>query len=403
MLEDMDYEMEKRRLNAVLILGDTTFGNPELYYVVGSHLPRGGIYIKKLREEPILVTSNIDIGSAKKGRVRNIQTYTEYGYEKLLQKFERNKALILFYDNIFRAQKIEGRIAIFGKMEICSAVNLVDNLRRMGHRITGEKHPTLLEALRETKDALEIQKIREVGRKTESVVERTLNFLRECKIENGKLLHEGDKLTVGKVKSYVRRFLAEENLTATQDMIFAVGRKSADPHYMGEESDLVLANQPIIFDVFPQEVGGYYFDTTRTFVIGNPSEKIREMHRLVLETQLLALDMLKEGAQAKEIMNSVYDNVERHGYKTYRDAVKGDVAAQTTGFIHSLGHGVGLTIGEKPFLSLYSEEKLKTGHVITVEPGLYEPGVGGVRVEDVVVVKGDTVENLSHLDKSLEL
>jgi Xaa-Pro aminopeptidase len=103
------------------------------------------------------------------------------------------------------------------------------------------------------------------------------------------------------------------------------------------------------------------------------------------------------------MMNSACDFFERRGFKTIRAVLKGDRDAVKVGFIHSLGHGVGLTIGERPYLSLFSDEGLRKNQVVTVEPGLYEPGVGGVRIEDTVVIKKRGVDNLTPLEKELEI
>jgi len=102
-------------------------------------------------------------------------------------------------------------------------------------------------------------------------------------------------------------------------------------------------------------------------------------------------------------MNCACEIFERRGFKTIRATLKGDRKAARVGFIHSLGHGVGLTIGERPYPSLFSDDILRKNQVVTLEPGLYKPRVGGVRIEDTVLVKGRRVENLTPLDKELEI
>lgn len=403
MLSKMDQEMKKRGLGAAMVTGDSTFGNPELYYVIGAGIPRGGIYLKVRSQDPVLVVSNIDVGSAKKGRVSKIETYSDYGYETILQRQGRNRAQIALFDKILRRHGAKGKIGFYGKVEVGSSISLIESLRRKRHRVVGEQRPTLLEALRETKDATEIERISRVGAKTEKVVERTLEVLRNSSIDGKKVVYQGKPLTVGKVKRLIRSFIAEENLVNIEDTIFAAGPGSADPHYRGEESDLIRTGEPIVFDIFPQEPSGYCFDTTRTYVVGEPSQEVKSMYDAVLEAQLTALDNLREGANAKDVTGLVCDIFEKKGYKTQRDLVKGDEEARTTGFIHSLGHGIGLTIGERPSLSVLVDEKLKDGHVTSVEPGLYKPGLGGVRIEDIVVIRKRGVENLSRLDKTLKL
>jgi len=403
MLSDMDREMKKRGLGAIIVTGDSTFGNPELYYVIGAGVSRGGIYLKVRSQDPVLVVSNIDLGSAKKGRVDEIEMYSEYEYEKVLKRHGRNKARAILFDRILRRHKAKGKIGFYGKVELSGYISLIESLRKKGHRIVGEKHPTLLELLRETKDAVEIERIRKVGSKTERVVERALKILRDSSIDGNNVLYRGQPLTVGKVKKYIRNFLAQENLVDIEDTIFSAGPGSSDPHYKGEESDLIRAGEPIVFDIFPQEPEGYRFDTTRTYVVGKPSQEVRSMYEAVLQAQLTALDNLREGVNGKDVTGQVCDIFERRGYKTPRDLAKGDETARTTGFTHGLGHGVGLTIGERPTLSVLVNETLREGHVTSVEPGLYKPGLGGVRIEDIVVIRKTGVENLSKLDKTLEL
>jgi len=403
MLSDIDQEMKKRNLNAILVAGDSTFGNPELYYVIGAGVTRGGIYLKTRSHDPTLVVSNIDVGSAEKGRIKNIETYSEYEHEKTLQRYGRNKAQTILYDKVLKRHKASGRIGFYGKVEVSSTLALIESLRRKGHRIVGEERPTLIDALRETKDATEVEKIREVGARTERVVERTLRILRDTSVQDDEVFHQGESLTVGKIKKQIRGFIAEENLVDVEDTIFAAGKGSADPHYRGAEPDRILEGEPIVFDIFPQDAGGYCFDTTRTYVVGKPLPEIKAMHETVLEAQLAALDNLREGANAKAVTELVCSIFEKKGYKTQRDIVKGDEKARTHGFTHSLGHGIGLTIGERPNLSVLVDENLKDGHVTSVEPGLYKPGLGGIRIEDIVVIRKNGVENLSNLNKTLEL
>src|SRR6059036_2914374 len=126
------------------------------------------------------------------------------------------------------------------------------------------------------------------------------------------------------------------------------------------------------------------------------------MYDAVLEVQTSALDMVKEEIPCKEMMASACKIFERKGYPTARQLVKGNKEARTRGFIHGLGHGVGLTIGERPYLSLYGKDILRKGAVVTVEPGLYDPRFGGVRLEDILVV-GSPSENLTSLPRDLEI
>lgn len=398
MIQDLDSILERRGLDAVVVLGDSTSGNPELLYVAGCRLPRGGVYVKRRGCSPILVVSSLDLGSASGGRVGDVRCYSDYDYEKILASNPRG-AYLLLIEKILRDAGVEGRVVVYGRLSASRVVELTDRLRLLGFKVVGESPPTALEEAMEVKDDLEVESLRRVGSKAERVISKTIDLLRGCRVRDGLLIYRGEVLTVGLVKAFVRGLMAEEGLQPIEDFIFSVGPNSADPHYTGGSMDKVRAGEPIVFDLYPQDASGYCFDCTRTLVVGEPSKEVAKMHEVVLEAQSLAFDLMKAGVKAKAVAESVYDLVERRGFKTVRSVVKGDAEARRVGFIHSLGHGVGLTIGERPYLSIYSDDILKAGHVVTVEPGLYDPKVGGVRVEDVVVVRENGPLNLSGLPK----
>ncbi len=383
MIKDLDVEMEKRNVDSIIVFGDSTVGNPDLRYVAGTSLPRGGIFLKRRSNDPTLIVSNIDVGSARQGKVHNIRTYSDYGFERIASKYGRDEARIRFY-------------------EVSNTLHMIDALRRKGVKIIGEKSPTIIEAARETKDRWEIERLRVLGKKTIRVVEDTLRFLRGARVNGKRVSYKSKPLRVGTVKKVIGRLLSEQNLVAPEDTIFAPGRRSSDPHYRGEDEDIVRAGEPIVFDIFPSEPDGYWHDLTRTYLFGSAPKKVKEMYDAVLEVQASALDMVKEQVPCKEMMANACKIFERKGYPTARQLVKGNKEARTRGFMHGLGHGVGLTIGERPYLSLYGKDHLRKGSVVTIEPGLYEPRWGGVRIEDIVVV-GSPSENITPLSKDIEL
>jgi len=406
LIGDIDAEMRKRGLDALMAIGSSTgldARSTDLFYLAGAHLPRGGVYVMARDREAILVVSNLDVGNAKKGRVRDIRTYDDYGFLQLIKRHGREKAAVMLYDKILKRERIRGRVAILGQGDLSRAIGLVDRLRSLGHSVQGQQPPTLLDEIRATKDERELEAIRQTGEKAQRVVKHVWKLLSDCVVRHGRLIFEGRELTVGRVKEEIRLACARQNLVEIGETMFAVGPVSADPHAAGEPDTPVKPNKPIVFDFFPQYAGGYCFDVTRTFVIGGPPAEVRKMHQSVLDAQLLALDRLKAGEGAEEAMNAICDLFEGNGYRTIRDLMRGIRSAQFSGFVHSLGHGVGLTVGEAPYLGLASREILKTGHVVTVEPGLYKPGLGGVRIEDVVVIKEGGVENLTWLPKDLEI
>ncbi len=382
MLEEVDTLMRKRKINTILCIGDSTLGNPELTYLVRTSLPRGGIYLKKIGEEPILVVGNIDVGNARRGIVKNIQTFSDYNYRDLLKRYGRKRAYIELIAAILKRNKAKERIGIYGKVESAKLLYLVDALRRKGFKITGENKPTILDVMRRRKDSWEIEAIREVAGKTIKIVQKVEKFLSDLDVRDGVAALDGKKITVGYVKNLVRKLCVENELQLPEDHIFAVGRSSSDPHEAGHEDDLITEGEPIVFDIFPQSIKtGYWYDFTRTYVLGRPSPMLSRIYEDVAEAQAIAIDSIHAGMPAGEVMDIVCQFFKKNGRPTILDG------SEYEGFIHSLGHGVGLTIGEEPYLTIGEEELLEKNMVVTVEPGLYYPEIGGVRIEDVVIVE----------------
>lgn len=404
MLKNIDEEMRRRSLEGAIVFGDTTLGNPDLTYVVGGNLARGGYYIKRLNHEPLLVTSTLDIGTARNlGRVKRTSTLTEWGLEKLAQKHGRANASSYLLSRILKAEGIKGKIALYGRNDIASGVRLVDQLRKLRFNVMGESSPTLLESARETKSGREIEELRLVASKTAKVVNSTINALRNMKRKRGRFHIEGKPATIGAAKKMIAKQLALEDLIAPEGTIFAIGASGADPHNPGNPSNPIREGRLIVFDIFPQAESGYWFDLTRSFMIGRADSRARRMFETVYDAQTASLDFLREGVSGEEAMYRACRVIERGGYRTVREIFEGKSKSVTSGFTHSLGHGVGLTIGERPYLTFLSKDLLRNGQVVTVEPGVYLPRYGGVRIEDTVVITPRRITNLANVEKELEL
>lgn len=405
MIKDLDAEMGKRGVDGVVVLGETTLANPDLTYVVGGNLARGGTYFKRAGREPLLVVSNLDIGTATRiGRVKRIQTYTQLGLEKLTRKYHRREeAMTRLIAAGLRDEGILGKVGLFGRVDLASGIHLANTLRRLGVKIVGGQSPTILEAARETKDRREINEIRNVGRKTATVVKEVVDVLRNMKRKRGHLQIAKRRATVGLVKSIISSKLANEGLIAPEGTIFAIGASGADPHNMGVEADEMHEGRLIVFDIFPQAETSYWFDLTRTFVVGRADAKAKRLFETVYEAQQASFDILRAGVTGEEAMVAACDVIERAGYRTVKQIYDGKLKTLSSGFNHSLGHGVGLTIGERPYLAFLSKDPLKSGQVVTVEPGVYLPKYGGVRIEDTVLITAKGVENFTNVGKELEL
>lgn len=181
-------------------------------------------------------------------------------------------------------------------------------------------------------------------------------------------------------------FMREHGATSSSfDMIVASGERSAMPH--GVASDRLLGQNEFVTLDFGAYYQGYCSDITRTVVIGKPTPKHREIYDIVLEAQMNGLEHIKPGMSGQQADALTRDIIKRYGY--------GDQ------FGHSTGHGIGMEIHEEPRLSMTSETVLQPGMTVTVEPGIYIPTFGGVRIEDDIVITEDGAERLTLSSKEL--
>ncbi|MCX8206708.1 MAG: Xaa-Pro peptidase family protein [Methanothrix sp.] len=244
------------------------------------------------------------------------------------------------------------------------------------------------EQVRAVKTPEEISAIADAQRACESAMDTAIRLIRRSKPSGGILVLDGTPLTSEMVRSAIDLRLAELGCE-TLDTIVCGGPMSSNPHSSG--SGPLPADMPIVIDIFPRSKSSRYFaDMTRTVVRGEPSSEILEMYQAVRAAQEAGLMCIKEGVSGAHVHETVCRTFDDFGYKE-RDDV---------GFIHSTGHGVGLSIHESPSLSELGGT-LRSGNVVTVEPGLYYPDIGGVRLEDLVVVRVNGCENLTSFEKEL--
>jgi Xaa-Pro aminopeptidase len=162
----------------------------------------------------------------------------------------------------------------------------------------------------------------------------------------------------------------------------------------------IAAGEPIVFDLFPRDnATGCFADMTRTYVVGDPSAEVKEWHRLVKEALDRSTAEVKPGANGRKLFELVCSIFEDAGYKTQLSKQPGEVLED--GFHHGLGHGVGLEVHERPVMSRIGHDLVR-GDVITIEPGLYRAGYGGLRLEDLVLVTDDGYEVITDYPYDLE-
>ncbi len=263
-------------------------------------------------------------------------------------------------------------------------LDLADYLRGKGAKlhVTRSLFPE-----RELKTQEEEEFVRDSIMRTQKAFVAVEEILRESVIKGSHILFEGEILTTDYIKSVVDAIFLENNLLSVEGMIVSSGAHSSIPHHEGFGQ--VVPHAPIIVDLFPQDrLTGYFADMTRTYVKGQPTNEFRRMYSTVLEAQEKVIDIIAPGISAKEIYNITSKLILDKGYHV------GD-----KGFVHGVGHGLGLDVHEAPSLGSAGDDVLKIGHIITVEPGLYYSDYGGVRIEDAVVVTKDGCNTLSNHPK----
>ncbi|TLY19281.1 MAG: aminopeptidase P family protein, partial [Nitrospirae bacterium] len=218
--------------------------------------------------------------------------------------------------------------------------------------------------------------------------------LRAASVKDGLIVHEGRPVTSERVKKLINVALMEQDCVA-QHTIIAGGIQACDPH--NEGAGPLRANEPIVMDVFPRHMSTRYFaDMSRTVVKGRASREMKRLYDTVLAAQEEAIASVRDAADGQTIHSEVLRRFEAAGYKT------GQINGRMQGFFHGTGHGVGIDIHEMPRISK-SGSRLQTGHVVTVEPGLYYPDIGAARIEDMVLVTDDGCRNLTSFSKVLEI
>ncbi len=263
--------------------------------------------------------------------------------------------------------------------------------------VTMEVDTELFRERRRRKSREEASFIHAAQRAAEAACAEIIAHLAVSEIRNGLLWLDDRPLTSQRLMARAESALAEIGYTGSH-MIVAGSPDNALPHYRGEGQ--LRANAPIIIDIFPRGMtSGYRGDLTRTVVVGEVSDQVRKMWEASLQAMEVALGMLKAGVNGRDVHLAACKVMVERGFGTYTKGYEGNV--QGPRMSHSLGHGVGLDVHEAPSMRDL-DYQLQTGDVVTVEPGLYLKGLGGVRVEDTGIITADGFQNFTTLPKSLD-
>ena len=357
-----------------------------LYYATRFIAPDPFIYLE-IKGERIMVMNDLEMDRAKsQAAVDRVLSYSD------IERRARDHGVatpgsVDIIHVLLREAKIK-HVLVPSNFSFSHGVRL----QELGYQVHAKPDPFYEQ--RVVKTAEEVQYIEVAQRATEQAVTAAHETLRKASIEEGQLWLEGAPLTSERIKKLINVKLMEHDCVA-QHTIVAGGEQACDPH--NEGSGPLPAQRSITFDVFPRSASSRYFaDMSRTVVRGIPSPELKKLYQIVHDAQEEAIAKIKDGADGMKIHRGICERFEKAGYRT------GLVDGRMQGYFHGTGHGVGLDIHEAPRISR-TGSLLQEGHVVTVEPGLYYPKLGAVRIEDMVLVTSDGCRNLTNFPKTFEL
>ncbi len=357
-----------------------------LFYATRFMAPDPFIFLE-IKGERILIMSDLEMDRAKsQATVDHVLSYSEWERKVRAAGVDSPGSA----DIVHAVLKEKGiaRLLVPGAFPYAHAARLLE----LGYRLDTKREPFF--ERRAVKTGEEVRHIEAAQRATEEAVAAAHALLRRATVKKDLLWLDGEPLTSERVKQLINVKLMERGCVA-QHTIVAGGEQACDPH--NEGSGPLPADRSIIFDVFPRSASSRYFaDMSRTVIRGKASPELTRLYQTVKDAQEEAITKVRDGADGAKIHQGICERFEAAGYKT------GLVNGRMQGYFHGTGHGVGLDIHEPPRISK-TGSPLQEGHVVTVEPGLYYPGLGAVRIEDMVLVTSDGCRNLTNFPKTFEL
>ena len=373
----------------VLIYGDT-IRFPELRHELPLPVPDPFLYVERDGVKHAVISS-LEIPRLEESGGIECHPLEEFGLDELYaQGYSRDDMID------------EVSLRAVAALGVTSAVVpyffpmlLADRLREQGVELRVDC--ALFDERRRVKSHAELAGIRRAQRAAEAGMSAARDLLRRAEASNGVATLDGEPLTSERIKAAISAAFTANNATA-DEFVVSHGPQAAIGHHMGKGP--IRVGEAIVIDLWPRDnESSCYADMTRTFCVGEPSEQLREWHRLVKEALDRTAAALKPGVTGRAVYDVSCDVFEPAGYPTQRTKTPGETLGD--GFFHALGHGVGLEVHEAPHLAP-GEGELVAGDVLAVEPGCYRQGLGGVRLEDLVLVTEDGAEVLTDYPYELE-
>ena len=368
--------------------------SPSLRYFLKDLTFASPVILIKQNEEPIIVHNILESEEALQSKAKTI-CRDEIVSREEIRKFSSSKDQTEFFiKKCMEKFGISGKILLLGNQPFQKAFMIYEIMQKIdGIKLADIKDSDIMKKVREVKTDDEIEKIQSVSTKVSGIYREIKNLLKSGIIKDSLLYDENRKpVKLGDIRHLVEKIIAETGLSGAEIPIIAMGEESASPHMTGNVEMQIREGSPIVIDIFPNDnKTGYFSDMTRTFCVGKPIDYVKTLYNHVKEAYEIGKKSVKLGDKTNITDIAVSDFFIQKGHKTSRDN-----AGTKEGYIHSLGHGVGLDVHESPSLSFISNDIFKKMSVFTIEPGLYyKSKSAGIRLEDTFYI--DHSGNLKNL------
>jgi Xaa-Pro aminopeptidase len=367
----------------VLIFADSVT-SPEMRHEVPVVIPDPFLYAEKDGKRYV-VSAAFEVDRVKEIGIEG-SPWEHYGYDELIATGLPREEIVWKHVNLNACRELGITDAVVPRSFPTLAA---DHLRENG--ITLEPDHKFFADRRRVKNEAELEGIRKAQKAAEAAMGAARDLIFRAEPSNGEVKVDGETLTSERLKATIRRVFSEHGVSG-DDFIVSHGAQTAIGHELGHGP--IAPNEPIVIDLWPKDPdSACYADMTRTYVVGEAPEELVKYHGLVKEALDQSFAATKAGIAGSAVYTLVCELFEEHGQKTSLSKAPGEVLDE--GFFHGLGHGVGLEVHEAPSLGRGGTGDLVAGDVVTLEPGLYRPGFGGCRLEDLVLVTENGAENLT--------
>ena len=366
--------------------------DPDLFVATGISVVDPFAYVET-NGKRVIVTSELEADAARRhSSATDVWTGAEFGARELVKGGMSHEMASL--EVVRRALEKLGVNAV--SVPPSFPLELADYLRERGVTVQADRTP--FEMRRRVKDERQLAGIRAAQRATEAAFARAVEVLGASSPGSDGLVFEGETLTAERLTGELEDVLRAHGCEGEPPLV-GNGPTGANVHEHGKGP--VRPHESVIIDIFPRHIESrYHADMTRTFCFGEAPEQLRHMHATVYEALRASEEAIAAGVNGKVVWEAACDAIEAGGYRTTRGLADGESLDED--FFHGLGHGVGVEVHEAPNMGLAGDD-LMAGDVVTIEPGVYRKGFGGIRLEDLGVVTADGCDILTNFPYDLEI